>query len=77
MEINVKEARNKFSALINQVAGGEEIILTRRGKEVARLVPSPQKKKKLPPLGKFRSSIKLSGKPLSQTVIDGRDEERY
>ena len=77
MEINIKEARSKFSSLINQVEEGAEIILTRRGIEVARLVPSAGKTKRLPSLKKFRAAIKLSGKPLSEIVIEGRKEVRY
>ncbi|MBN1665107.1 MAG: type II toxin-antitoxin system prevent-host-death family antitoxin [Deltaproteobacteria bacterium] len=77
MEVNIKEARGKFSALINQVEEGAEIILTRRGREVARLVPPPHKTKRLPSLKEFRKSIKVSGKPLSEAVIEGRKEERY
>jgi prevent-host-death family protein len=77
MEINIKEARGKFSSLIHQVEEGAEIILTRRGIEVARMVPLAGKTKKLPSLKKFRSAIKLSGKPMSETVIEGRKEERY
>jgi prevent-host-death family protein len=77
MEINIKEARGKFSSLIRQVEEGAEIILTRRGIEVARMVPSAGKTKRLPSLKKFRAAIKLSGKPLSKTVIEGRKEERY
>ena len=77
MEINIKEARSKFSRLIHQVEEGAEIILTRRGIEVARMVPSAGKTKRLPSLKKFRAAIKLSGKFLSETVIEGRKEDRY
>jgi prevent-host-death family protein len=77
MEINIKEARGKFSSLIHYVEEGAEVILTRRGIEVARLVPPAGKTKKLPSLKKFRAAIKLSGMPLSETVIVGRKEARY
>ncbi len=33
------EAKTKFSELLDRVAGGEEIIVTRHGKTVARIVP--------------------------------------
>jgi prevent-host-death family protein len=33
------EAKNKLSALLDRVEKGEEIVITRHGKEVARLVP--------------------------------------
>ena len=37
-EIGVFEAKNKFSALLDQVEHGAEIIITRGGRAVARLV---------------------------------------
>ena len=77
MEVNIKEARGRFSSLIHQVEEGMEVILTRRGIEVARMVPSAGKTKRLPSLKKFRAAIKLSGKSMSETVIAGRQEERY
>lgn len=38
MEIGAFEAKNKLSALIERAERGEEIVITRRGKPVARLV---------------------------------------
>ena len=40
--IGAFEAKNKLGQLLNLVERGEEIVITRHGKEVARLVP-PQK----------------------------------
>lgn len=77
MQINVKEARSKFSALLDLVADGEEIVLLRRGKEVARLTPPPDSGKRLPSLEKLRSSIRIKGDHLSEAVIKSRQEERY
>lgn len=37
-EIGAFEAKNKLSALLNRVEAGEEIVITRRGKPVARLI---------------------------------------
>lgn len=76
MKINAKEARNKLSSLLNQIEEGKEVIILRRGKEVARLVPPKGEVKVLPKLKDFRSSIRLSGKPLSTVVIRKRREER-
>lgn len=39
-EVSVFEAKNKLSALLDRVERGEEIVITRRGKPVARLVPA-------------------------------------
>jgi len=35
----VRELRNRYSILLRWIGGGEEIVITRRGKPVARLVP--------------------------------------
>ena len=39
-EIGAFEAKNTLGALLDRVERGEEIIISRRGKPVARLVPS-------------------------------------
>ncbi len=38
-EIGTFEAKNQLSALLERVENGEEILITRHGKPVARLVP--------------------------------------
>jgi prevent-host-death family protein len=40
MEIGAFEAKNRLSALLERVERGEEILITRRGRPVARLVPA-------------------------------------
>lgn len=39
-EIGAFDAKNKLSALLDRVEHGEEIVITRRGRPVARLVPA-------------------------------------
>jgi prevent-host-death family protein len=39
-KVGAFEAKNMLSALLDRVERGEEIIITRHGKPVARLVPS-------------------------------------
>jgi prevent-host-death family protein len=38
--VNLFDAKNRLSALIDQVGEGRELTITRRGKPVARLVPA-------------------------------------
>jgi len=76
VEVNVKDARSQLSALLDRVEKGEEIIIKRRGKSVAKMVPLGNVSN-IPSLKDFRASLKVRGKPLSQTVIDARKEERY
>lgn len=37
-KINIREARRSISRLLDEVAGGEEVVIVRRGKPVARLL---------------------------------------
>jgi len=39
-ELGVLEARNRLSELLNAVELGEELLITRRGRPVAKLVPA-------------------------------------
>lgn len=40
-EVSVTKARQIFGALLRRIACGEEIVITRRGRPVARLLPHP------------------------------------
>lgn len=39
LTVGVREAKSRLSRLLRQVSAGEEIIITRSGQPVARLVP--------------------------------------
>jgi prevent-host-death family protein len=41
-QVQIAQAKAHLSALIERVESGEEIIIARRGKAVARLVPEPR-----------------------------------
>jgi len=76
--ISAREARRTFSALLNEAEQGSIISITRRGQEVARIVP-PETVSDIvfPDLNEFRNIIQVKGKPTSQIVKEMRDEERY
>jgi prevent-host-death family protein len=38
--VGVHEAKTHLSRLLERVAAGEEVVITRRGEDVARLVPA-------------------------------------
>ncbi len=46
-EVNVHEAKTHLSRLLLRVAGGEEIVIARAGKPVAKLVPVDSKPQRL------------------------------
>lgn len=75
--VGIKEARENLRSLIERVSAGEEIVLVRRGREVARLVPPKGNRQRLPSLEAFRSSIAVRGRRLSEEVARARHEERY
>ena len=41
MTVGIFEAKQKLSQLVERASKGEEIVITRRGQEQARLVPMP------------------------------------
>lgn len=76
--VPLKEARKRLGDLVRAAERGESTVITRRGRTVARLVPAREPKAKgFPDLTEFRNTIKIKGKPLSETVIKMRKEERF
>lgn len=71
----VREVRQNLSALLEQVRRGREVVITDRGRPVARIVP-PQRESQRPFSShrRFRTAIRLKGKPLSATVIEERED---
>ncbi len=41
MDVSVADAKNHLSELLRSVEAGEDVLITRNGKPVARLVPPP------------------------------------
>lgn len=54
--INIHEAKTHFSKLLRRVAAGEEIVIARAGKPVARLVPAVEPRRPRE-LGRHRGEI--------------------
>jgi len=57
--MNIHEAKTHFSKLLRRVASGEEIVIARAGRPVARLVPfeAPDRPR---PLGEFAGEIQVA-----------------
>ena len=75
--VNIHDAKTHLSRLLEQVAGGEEIIIAKAGKAVARLVPleAPPKKRRL---GRLKGKLNVPDdfdSPLTDdelTLFEGR-----
>jgi prevent-host-death family protein len=77
MEMGAKETRNRLSMLLKRVEEGDEVIILRRGKKVARLIPHQNGAKRLPSMKDFRASIRIRGDSLSRVVSVERKGARY
>jgi prevent-host-death family protein len=79
--ISLFDAKNRLSALIDQVAGGQKVTITRRGKPVARLVPvapeTEQLRNAVADLRALRQSIAARGEVFTWDELKAyRDEGR-
>jgi prevent-host-death family protein len=59
-EVGMREARTKLSQLVARAEAGEEIVLTRRGTPVARLVPVTRKHSLAAVRGALRGRIHIA-----------------
>jgi prevent-host-death family protein len=57
-KVNIHEAKTQFSKLVERAAGGEEIVIAKSGKPVARLVPYTLKREPRRP-GYLRGKIRI------------------
>jgi prevent-host-death family protein len=77
-EIGSFEAKNKLSALLDQVERGAEIVITRHGKAVAKLVPAElgfdhkKAKRAADGLREASKGIRLSGLKIKDLINEGR-----
>ena len=77
-EIGAFEAKNKLGTLLDWVANGEEVLITRRGKPVARLVPAepgPDRTRARAAAANIRARSKgvtLDGLRIKDLVNEGR-----
>jgi len=59
MQVNIHEAKTHLSRLVERAAAGEEIIIGKAGKPVARLVPYQELKPPGRKPGSMRGKIKI------------------
>jgi len=70
--VNIHEAKTHFSKLLAQVSAGEEIIIAKAGKPVARLAPIETKaaKKRVPGIDKGKIWISEDFDVMSERELD-------
>jgi prevent-host-death family protein len=71
----IREARQNISELIEAVRRGREILITDRGKPVARLVPAVRSNARaFPGRAAFRRSMPMLRPPLSLAIGEDRED---
>ncbi len=75
--INVREARESISQLLDRVQAGEEVIILRRGKPVARLIGPENGYASFPDRSELRKSIPPMPQSAAEAVRSLRNDERY
>lgn len=59
MIVNIHEAKTQLSRLVERAAGGEEIIIGKAGRPMARLVPYVERKRPRKP-GSLKGKIRVA-----------------
>ena len=72
---NIAEAKSHFSALLADVEAGEEVVITRRGKPVARIVPEPASASSVFDLAALRAFVQAQPCRESLSVTDMREQD--
>jgi prevent-host-death family protein len=68
----IREARQNLTDLLDDVKKGREVVITDRGRPVARLVPVARKS--FPDLARVRSSFRGVDAALSRAILDERED---
>lgn len=75
--VSVSDAHENLAELLAAVERGEEIIITRRNKTIAKLTRPDEARKPFLEQGQFRSEIPPMKVSADQFTREMRDEERY
>lgn len=72
-KMNVHDAKTHFSRLLSRVESGEEIVIAKAGKPIARIVPLSEKViKRTPGTAKGRILLKKDFfRPLPKSILKG------
>lgn len=71
----VREARQNLSALLDEVKAGREVVITERGRPVAKLVPPDRPRSKgFPDLAEFRRTMPILDPPASEAIAEDRED---
>jgi prevent-host-death family protein len=79
-EVGAFEAKNTLGSLLDRVEKGEEVVITRRGKRIARLVPDSgtrdreKARRAVEAIMEMRKGVTLGGLKIKDLINEGRLE---
>jgi len=68
LEVTAAEANAKLSSLLDVVEAGQSVVITRRGKAIAELVPRRAVRDLLPQLQSLRNSLPEQASSAVETI---------
>jgi prevent-host-death family protein len=75
--VNVRETRENLARLLDAVAAGEEVVIMRRGRPVAKLVPAEAGTVVFQSREALRAALPPMQRSAAAEVRKARAEERY
>jgi prevent-host-death family protein len=75
--VSAREANQKFSKLLAEVAGGQEVVITKRGVPVARLVAVPSKARDRKRQAAIKRMVAMMKKGVDLGGLTFRRDELY
>jgi len=73
--VNLAQAKARLSELVDKAEGGEDVVITRHGKPVARLAAVAEQRRPLRGLADFRARMPPWRRASSALLRAARDEE--
>ena len=73
--ISFKDFRKKASGFITEVEHGETIVLMRRGKPIAEVIPFTDRLQRTPSWKQPGIHLQIQGSDLSTAILEERDAE--
>jgi len=75
--VSLAQAKAHLSELLDKVEAGEEVVVTRHGRAVARILSALRPKEPLPldDLAVFRATMPHLRRPSAELLREARDEE--
>lgn len=76
-EVQASQAKTHFLRLLDEVEGGETIVITRRGRKIARLEPNARRQEEIErTVDSMREAARRNGPVKVDEVLAWRDEGR-